>query len=246
MREKRTTLQGRIYAPKSTVYAQKKNTARPRKKDICAPKGRAENISHGPVRPVGSRREKARGKDRKTTNTHLYQRRCRRPRAREVQHRITRVVRVGRVGPLAAFEEKPLLLGGDAGVPAHERAHLPRVLCVHPRLEVGPEEGGGRGDWVVGVAGTVGGEIGNGWNLRRTQRNGGRARDTWESEDNGGGRTRRPYATDPFYPGSATSSSLGPRAESFVSLGSAVRGQQTAFSDRCFCCASVPAALQFA
>jgi hypothetical protein len=72
-------------------------------------------------------------------------------------------------GPLAAFEEKPLLLGGDAGVPAHERAHLPRVLCVHPRLEVGPEEGGGRGDWVVGVAGTVGGEIGNGWNLRRKQ-----------------------------------------------------------------------------
>jgi hypothetical protein len=31
-----------------------------------------------------------------------------------------------------------------AGLPAQERTHLPRVLCVHPRLEVGPEEGGGR------------------------------------------------------------------------------------------------------
>ncbi|KAJ7814759.1 hypothetical protein B0H14DRAFT_3746956 [Mycena olivaceomarginata] len=29
----------------------------------------------------------------------------------------------------------------DAGLPAHERTHLPCVICVHPRLEVGPEEG---------------------------------------------------------------------------------------------------------
>ncbi|KAJ7433375.1 hypothetical protein B0H11DRAFT_1939512 [Mycena galericulata] len=33
-----------------------------------------------------------------------------------------------------------------AGVPAHERARLPRALCVHPWLEVGPEEGRRRGD----------------------------------------------------------------------------------------------------
>jgi hypothetical protein len=56
----------------------------------------------------------------------------------------------------AVFDENPLLppptpvcqgggrsMGGrdeDAGLPAHERTHLSRVLCVHPRLEVGPAE----------------------------------------------------------------------------------------------------------
>ncbi|KAJ7814752.1 hypothetical protein B0H14DRAFT_3149306 [Mycena olivaceomarginata] len=82
----------------------------------------------------------------------------------------------------AAFDENPLLspptpvcrgggrrMGGrdeHAGVPAHGRAHLPRILCVHPRLDIGPEEGGARGDWVVGAVGAVGGEIGIGGRRR--------------------------------------------------------------------------------
>jgi hypothetical protein len=75
----------------------------------------------------------------------------------------------------ATFDENPLLppptpacRGGgrrmrgrdeDAGLPAHERTHLPCVICVHPRLEVGPEEGGGWGDGVACacVATAVGG-----------------------------------------------------------------------------------------
>jgi hypothetical protein len=67
-----------------------------------------------------------------------------------------------------------------AGLPAHERAHLPRVLCIHPRLEVGPEEGGGRGDGVFGGARVAvitagwGGEIGVGVGGRRLGRRGGR------------------------------------------------------------------------
>jgi hypothetical protein len=63
-----------------------------------------------------------------------------------------------------------------AGLPAHERTHLPHVLCVHPRVEVGPEEGGGQSDGVVGTARVKnvttgwGGELGVGGGGRRLGR----------------------------------------------------------------------------
>jgi hypothetical protein len=90
-------------------------------------------------------------------------------RVRKAQHRVPRIVpthatrvRVRSVRQESATPATPVKANrrGErgwrmgmgrrneyAGLPAHERTHLPRVLCVHPRLEVGPEEGGGRGCW---------------------------------------------------------------------------------------------------
>ncbi|KAF8207733.1 hypothetical protein K438DRAFT_1755154 [Mycena galopus ATCC 62051] len=68
-------------------------------------------------------------------------------------HRAARVVRSSPVSR-GAVERVGIGIGwrgdDDGRLPPHEGTHLPCVLCVHPRLEVGPEEGGG-GAIAVGV-----------------------------------------------------------------------------------------------
>lgn len=42
------------------------------------------------------------------------------------------------------IDGEPRRRNAHARLPAHEHAHLPRILSVHPRLEFAPEEGGRR------------------------------------------------------------------------------------------------------
>ncbi|KAJ7878322.1 hypothetical protein B0H14DRAFT_3130008 [Mycena olivaceomarginata] len=59
------------------------------------------------------------------------------------EHRVARVVRSSVSRAAVDIERVWRRRDDDGRLPPHEGTHLPRVLCVHPRLEVGPEEGGG-------------------------------------------------------------------------------------------------------